>query len=601
MLANDSLLADPPATEHPAFDVREIRSREARQLALNLSPVVGTAPAQRHRAPRLAPQRVPRRPGGAAGRGGPRGAVGTRWGRPTRRGSSGGPPTADGSRPPSPAPTPSGSAGRGWGCGSTSRPPPDAVQGHLPVHCDPVDGATCSPPTRPAAATASPSLRGERSPGSGPRRRRAVVSRCRRRQPWEIAVEEATRAGARRGRPSTRSSPRAAPFAAFLDAVAPGARPPRPPNWPRTCCGRRRSPRRASHARGAHVQALDGQGLELGPLLQRPRPGAGAPRWPGTSSSLPFDHQDETGALPDSVTHSEVLYNYVKPPSTAGLCGLLRHGSPTARPRRTGEAYDRLVRWTGSGSTAARARRRFAPLPARKRQRLGQLDDLRRRTGWSRPPTWPRSSSCNCDELADLADELGPPDEPRGRGIGGRLHAAMLDQLWPGTGSSPVALTGSARTSDQPARPDADRPRRRLPASVRAALAARIEAHLTAHGLATELPDLTALPRRRLLARPDLGARPPSSSRTACAAAGHAGLADEISARFRALCERTGSPRTSTPSPAPACATAPTPGPPAATSSSPRPLRSRHLTKSSHSCQGKAVGARQRSRPFWTT
>lgn len=27
-----------------------------------------------------------------------------------------------------------------------------------------------------------------------------------------------------------------------------------------------------------------------------------------------FDHQDERGGLPDSVTHSEVLYNFVKPP-----------------------------------------------------------------------------------------------------------------------------------------------------------------------------------------------------------------------------------------------------------------------------------------------
>ena len=28
----------------------------------------------------------------------------------------------------------------------------------------------------------------------------------------------------------------------------------------------------------------------------------------------PFDHQDASGALPDSITHSEVLRNYVKPP-----------------------------------------------------------------------------------------------------------------------------------------------------------------------------------------------------------------------------------------------------------------------------------------------
>ena len=29
---------------------------------------------------------------------------------------------------------------------------------------------------------------------------------------------------------------------------------------------------------------------------------------------IPFDLQDASGALPDSIAHSEVLYNFVKPP-----------------------------------------------------------------------------------------------------------------------------------------------------------------------------------------------------------------------------------------------------------------------------------------------
>ncbi|MFD0663106.1 MGH1-like glycoside hydrolase domain-containing protein [Thermocatellispora tengchongensis] len=44
---------------------------------------------------------------------------------------------------------------------------------------------------------------------------------------------------------------------------------------------------------------------------------------------LPFDHQDAAGALPDSVTHSEILYNFVKPPSTAGPWAECRRAART--------------------------------------------------------------------------------------------------------------------------------------------------------------------------------------------------------------------------------------------------------------------------------
>ena len=48
---------------------------------------------------------------------------------------------------------------------------------------------------------------------------------------------------------------------------------------------------------------------------------------------LPFDHQDPAGALPDSVAHSEVLYNFVKPPIHGWALRRLRERLP--RPSST--------------------------------------------------------------------------------------------------------------------------------------------------------------------------------------------------------------------------------------------------------------------------
>lgn len=55
----------------------------------------------------------------------------------------------------------------------------------------------------------------------------------------------------------------------------------------------------------------------------------GAPELAWDQFHLPFDHQDESGALPDSVTHSEVLHNFVKPPIHGWAFGHLRRRLPT--------------------------------------------------------------------------------------------------------------------------------------------------------------------------------------------------------------------------------------------------------------------------------
>ncbi|MEO8263183.1 MAG: glycogen debranching protein, partial [Pseudolysinimonas sp.] len=60
-----------------------------------------------------------------------------------------------------------------------------------------------------------------------------------------------------------------------------------------------------------------------------------------------FDQQDEEGAVPDSVTHSEILTNFVKPPIHGWAFAELRRRSGrvfTAAELQT--VYDRLSRWT---------------------------------------------------------------------------------------------------------------------------------------------------------------------------------------------------------------------------------------------------------------
>jgi hypothetical protein len=83
---------------------------------------------------------------------------------------------------------------------------------------------------------------------------------------------------------------------------------------------------------------------------------SGAPALAWNQFALPFDHQDESGALPDSVTHSEVLRNFVKPPIHGWTLAHLRRrlSEPLSRAQLA-TAYDMLRRWTDFWLTARRA------------------------------------------------------------------------------------------------------------------------------------------------------------------------------------------------------------------------------------------------------
>ncbi|MGN6200573.1 amylo-alpha-1,6-glucosidase [Humibacter sp.] len=73
----------------------------------------------------------------------------------------------------------------------------------------------------------------------------------------------------------------------------------------------------------------------------------GQPKLAFDQFMLPFDHQTDAGALPDSVTHSEALYNYVKPPIHGWAFTALRRALPASLvDPQLPEIYRRLAAWS---------------------------------------------------------------------------------------------------------------------------------------------------------------------------------------------------------------------------------------------------------------
>ncbi|MBC2906808.1 amylo-alpha-1,6-glucosidase [Streptomyces cupreus] len=268
----------------------------------------------------------------------------------------------------------------------------------------------------------------------------------------------------------------------------------------------------------------------------------GCPELAWDQYHLPFDHQDETGALPDSVTHSEVLRNFVKPPIHGWAFGHLRRRLTTPPgPAELAETYDRLERWTDFWLTPRRA-------PGADLPHYEHGND----SGWDNATTFdPERVVVTADlaafltlqlrELADLARHLNRPDDAdRWTRAAEATQAAMLDQLW--TGDRFIARgVESGDTWHTSSLLDL-MPivlGEHLPDEISGVLADRIEAHLTSYGLATELPTSP-----HYLAdgywRGPIWAPATVLIEDGLRRSGHVRLADEISARFRTLCETHG-------------------------------------------------------------
>jgi glycogen debranching enzyme len=268
----------------------------------------------------------------------------------------------------------------------------------------------------------------------------------------------------------------------------------------------------------------------------------GCPELARDQFQLPFDHQDETGALPDSVTHSEVLHNFVKPPIHGWAFGHLRRRLPTPPDHaELTSTYDGLERWTEFWLTARRA-------PGAALPHYQHGND----SGWDNATTFdPERVVVTADlaafltlqlrELAELATHLERPDDARRwTRAAEETQQAMLDQLWTGDrfvarGVDSGDTWGTSSLLDLMPIVLGEH----LPPEIGEVLAGRIEAHLTPYGLATELP---ASPH--YLAdgywRGPIWAPATILVEDGLRRGGHHRLADEISARFRVLCEEHG-------------------------------------------------------------
>jgi hypothetical protein len=268
----------------------------------------------------------------------------------------------------------------------------------------------------------------------------------------------------------------------------------------------------------------------------------GCPELAVDQFALPFDHQDGSGALPDSVTHSEVLHNFVKPPIHGWASGRLRRRLPAPpSSAELAETYDRLARWTHFWLSARRAPGAVLP-------HYQHGND----SGWDNATTFdPERVVVTADlaaflvlqlhELAHLAEELRKPDEAsRWTRTAHEIQSALLDELW--TGERFVArgaATGDTWSSSSLLDLMPIVLGEHLPGEIGSALADHIKSHLTPYGLATELPTSPHYLSDGYWRGP-VWAPATVLIEDGLRRAGHHRLADDISARFRALCETHG-------------------------------------------------------------
>ena len=256
----------------------------------------------------------------------------------------------------------------------------------------------------------------------------------------------------------------------------------------------------------------------------------------------PFDHQTPEGALPDSVAHSEILYNFVKPPIHGWALAWLRRRLPGQLSRETLEdIYSKLAAWTRFWLTDRRTPGQ--PLP-----HYQHGND----SGWDNATTFDTARVIETADLAaflsgqltvlsDLADELGHrEDRAAWATLATEVSQAMHDLLWDGDGYvSRDARTGASTRSASLLDLLPITLGSALPSDVAEHLADGIRSHLTAWGPATEPP---SSPRYQADGywRGPIWAPATMLVEDGLRRAGFVDLADEISQRFRHLCERSG-------------------------------------------------------------
>lgn len=267
----------------------------------------------------------------------------------------------------------------------------------------------------------------------------------------------------------------------------------------------------------------------------------GAPGLAWDQLQVVFDHQTGEGALPDSITHAEVLHNFVKPPIHGWTVGRLRERLPRGLPAtELPHLYRQLAAWT----TFWLDHRRVAgqPFPHYEHGNDSGWDNATvfDRRGLVQSPDLASFLVLQMRELACLAQDIGDsPAAARWSGEADAMHAAILRQLWNGSRFTSRTVDGTARTTASLLDLMPIVLGRELPADVHTKLATNVAEHLTPVGLATERPDSPHYEADGYWRGP-VWAPATILIEDGLRRSGATALADHIGARFRATCEKSG-------------------------------------------------------------
>jgi hypothetical protein len=253
----------------------------------------------------------------------------------------------------------------------------------------------------------------------------------------------------------------------------------------------------------------------------------------------PFDHQESSGALPDSVTHSEILYNFVKPPIHGWALTLLREQAELDGATLL-HIYGLLSRWSRFWLDARR-------VPGHTLPHYQHGND----SGWDNSTAFDYDRAIEApdlaaflivqlDVLADLADELDLAEGDDWRAHRDALRQALLAELWNGSSffargveSERASKTSSLLTLLPIIAGE------HLPSDVTQLLADGIEAHLTEFGPATQRPSTPEYEDDGYWRGP-IWAPSTVLIESGLRRTGFTELADTVSERFLALCEKSG-------------------------------------------------------------
>ena len=269
---------------------------------------------------------------------------------------------------------------------------------------------------------------------------------------------------------------------------------------------------------------------------------AGRPELALDQFLTPFDHQDSAGALPDSVTHSEVLFNFVKPPIHGwALQGLRRRLSNDIDRSALEDIYAKLSRWGLFWLDARRVAGHALP-------HYQHGND----SGWDNSTVFDRARVVETADLAgflaqlahvlaDLATELDKAaDHREWAAVATTIQQAMLEELWDGTRFlARDPRTGELHSSQSLLNLLPLALGDELSPEVAERLAEAVRGHLTSWGVATEPPTSPHYESDGYWRGP-IWAPSTVLVEDGLRRAGCTELADDISERFRRLCEKSG-------------------------------------------------------------